>query len=68
MKSLLFEPGPVGELVGIKLRGRVCHEFWFEDVATKTVWQKPTLVDLHFFGGSLEVQRDWEGKISQRRE
>lgn len=58
MKRLSLEPGPVGELAGVELRGRVSHEFGFEDVSTKTIWQKPTLVDLHFFGGSLEVKRD----------
>lgn len=58
MKRLPLEPGAVGELVGVELGGRVSHEFWFENVPGKTVWQKPTLVDLHFFGGSLEVQCD----------
>lgn len=57
MKSLPLKPGPLGQLVRIELRGRVSHKFWFEDVAAKTVWQKSALVDLHFFGGSLKVQR-----------
>lgn len=57
VKSLPLEPGPLGQLVGIELRGRVSQKFWFEDVAAESVWQKATLVDLHFFGGSLEVQR-----------
>lgn len=57
MKSLLLEPGSLGQLVGIELRGRVPQKLWFEDVAAKTVWHKAPLVDMHFFGGSLEVQR-----------
>lgn len=66
VKGLPLEPWSLGQFIGIELRGRVSHEFRFEDVAGKTVGQKATLVDLHFFGGSLEVQRNYE--FSQRRE
>lgn len=65
VKSLPLEPGPLGQLVGIELRGRVPHKFWFEDVAAEAVWLKAALVDLHLFGGSLEVQRHWWGESSQ---
>lgn len=57
MKALPLEPGPLGKCVGIKLRGQGSHKFWLQDVATNTIWQKPTLVDVHLLGGSLEVQR-----------
>lgn len=66
VKSLPLEPGPRAQLVGVELRGRVSHKFGFEDVAAKSVWQKAALVDLHLFGGSLEVQRHWEGNQSER--
>lgn len=56
MKGLLLQPGPFGKCVGIKLRGQASLKFRFQDVATSTIWQKPTLVNVHLLGGSLEVQ------------
>lgn len=63
MENLLLQPGPFGECVGIKLGRQTPLEFRFQDVATDTILQKPSLVYVHLFGGSLEVQRHWKPNL-----